>query len=41
MDMSPKEYKRASMCEIAKEACGILETTHEGRKIVKTLSCKR
>ncbi|KAG2667762.1 hypothetical protein I3760_15G130800 [Carya illinoinensis] len=35
MAVSPEEFKRISMCEIAKEAWDILEVTHEGTKIVK------
>ncbi|XP_022841852.1 uncharacterized protein LOC111365529 [Olea europaea var. sylvestris] len=35
MALSPEEFRRVSMCEIAKEVWDILETTHEGTKIVK------
>lgn len=35
MAVSPEEFKRISLCEIAKEAWEILEVTHEGTKIVK------
>ena len=34
MAVFPDEFKRISMCEIAKEACYILEVTYEGTKIV-------
>ncbi|KAG2675601.1 hypothetical protein I3760_12G012400 [Carya illinoinensis] len=33
--VSSEEFKRISMCEIAKEAWDILEVTHEGTRIVK------
>ncbi|XP_022873961.1 uncharacterized protein LOC111392800 [Olea europaea var. sylvestris] len=32
MVVSPKEFRRVSMCETAKEVWDILETTHEGTK---------
>jgi hypothetical protein len=35
MAVSPNEFKRVSMCEIAKEAWDILEVAHEGTKTVK------
>lgn len=35
MALSPEEFRRVSMCETAKEVWDILETTHEGTKIVK------
>ncbi|KAG2674458.1 hypothetical protein I3760_13G136600 [Carya illinoinensis] len=35
MAVSSEEFKRISMCEIAKEAWDILEVTHEGTRIVK------
>ncbi|XP_022891884.1 uncharacterized protein LOC111406737 [Olea europaea var. sylvestris] len=35
MAVSPKEFRRVSMCETAKEVWDILETTHEGTKTVK------
>lgn len=35
MAVSAKEFMRFSMCETAKEVWDILETTHEGTKIVK------
>lgn len=35
MAVSLKQFKRISMCEIAKDARDILEVTHEGTKIVK------
>ena len=34
MAVFPDEFKRISMCEIAKEACYILEVTYKGTKIV-------
>ena len=35
MGISTDEFKRISMCEVAKDVQEILETTHEGTKIVK------
>ena len=35
MVVSPNEFKRISMCEIAKEAWDILKVTHDGTKSVK------
>ncbi|XP_022849862.1 uncharacterized protein LOC111371947 [Olea europaea var. sylvestris] len=35
MALSPEEFRRVSMCETGKEVWDILETTHEGTKIVK------
>ncbi|KAG2685396.1 hypothetical protein I3760_10G123700 [Carya illinoinensis] len=35
MAVSSEEFKRISMCEIAKEVWDILEVTHEGTRIVK------
>lgn len=35
MVVSPKEFKRNSICEVAKKECDILEVTHEGTRIVK------
>jgi hypothetical protein len=34
--LSPSELARISNCEIAKDAWQILETTHEGTKLVKS-----
>jgi RNA-binding protein YhbY len=34
--LSPSEFARISNCEIAKDAWKILETTYEGRKLVKS-----
>lgn len=35
MIVSPKEFKRISICEIVKEVGDILEVIHEGTRIVK------
>ncbi|XP_022868003.1 uncharacterized protein LOC111387662 [Olea europaea var. sylvestris] len=35
MAMSPEEFRRVSMCETTKEVWDILETMHEGTKILK------
>lgn len=35
-----EEFKHVFMCESAKEAWNILEITHKGTKMVKTLSCE-
>jgi hypothetical protein len=35
MVVSPNEFKKISMCEIAKEAWDILKVTHDGTKSVK------
>ncbi|XP_022891807.1 girdin-like [Olea europaea var. sylvestris] len=35
MVVSPEKFRRVLMCETAKEAWDILETTHEGTKIIK------
>ncbi|CAI9778670.1 unnamed protein product [Fraxinus pennsylvanica] len=35
MAVSPKEFRRVFICEIAKKVWDILEITHEGTKIVK------
>ncbi|XP_022888893.1 uncharacterized protein LOC111404292 [Olea europaea var. sylvestris] len=36
MAVSPEEFRRVSMCEVAKEVWDILETTHEGTQAVKS-----
>ncbi|XP_022866694.1 uncharacterized protein LOC111386456 [Olea europaea var. sylvestris] len=35
MAISPEEFRRVSMCEVAKDVWDILETTHEGTQAVK------
>lgn len=35
MVVSPKEFRRVPMCEIVKYVWDILESTHDGAKIVK------